>query len=116
LGLYVGKLYQVEAGGELYAVEPVAIGVDDDLGLVSGPTRSAITCGDYYSHPRTGNEYPCTKLWYERSRKGYSGQNWYHDLDQGAYVVIDQTNAPPFVWFDAPDVQICKMTGAFLCG
>lgn len=116
MGQYVGKLYQIEAGGEVYPVEPVFIGVDDDLGLVTGPTRSAITFGEYYENPRTGIQKPCAKVWYTRSRKGYAGSNWYHDLDEGAHVVIDEKSNPPFVWFDAPDVQICKMTGAFLCG
>jgi len=113
---YVGKLYQIEAGGEIFDVEPVVIGVDPDLGMVTAPTRSALTCGEYYENPRNGEKLPCSKVWYMRSRKGYDGANWYHDLDPGASVVIDQASAPPFVWFNAPDVEICDQTGAFLCG
>ena len=116
MATYVGTLYQIETCGGIMPVEEVPIGVDEDLGLVSAPTRSDITIGNFYANPNTGEKKDCSRLWYTRSRKGYAGDNWYHDLDPGAKVVIDRTASPPFVWFDAPDVEICPMSGAFLCG
>ena len=113
---YVGKLYQIETPDGVLPVEPVFIGVDDELGLVSAPSRSDITHGNFYANLNDPEKKPCLRLWYYRTRKGYAGDNWYHDLDPGATVQIDHTTAPPFVWFHAPDVEICNMTGAFLCG
>ena len=116
MGVYVGKLYQIETPEGIFQVEPVSIGVDEDLGMVTAPTRSDITHGDYYAHPNDSEKFPCSRVWYTRTRKGYNGSNWYHDLEDGASVSIDHANAPPFVWFHAPDVEICNQTGAFLCG
>lgn len=116
MGVYVGKLYQIQTPRGVVAVEPTPIGVDDDLGLVSAPQRSDITRGHYSPRPKTGTAIPCSRVWYTRRRKGYEGAQWFHDLEDGARVVLDFSTRRPLAWFHAPRVEICKQTGAFLCG
>lgn len=127
---YVGTLYAVQLEGqEPQPVERVALGVDDELGLVQADNRRELAAGRYLSPTKGTRPKRCVRLWYERTRKDYPGDRyWYHDLaDTSAFFVstLDNTQATddrglqvaPLVVLEGPDVEICAgIPGDFLCG
>lgn len=127
---YVGKLYAIQLPKEEpMMVQPVIIGIDDELGLVQAPSRRELMDGEYMEPAKGARGVKCLRLWYERSRKDFPNDRfWYHDLDDSrAYFdqSLDkrsQTNdrraqGLPGVVLIGQDVEICQdQPGSFLCG
>jgi hypothetical protein len=121
---YVGELFSIkcEILGTIN-VKRCALGVDDELGMVSARDREALHQRRFISPPKGGNSHRLHTVWYERNRPDWKedqtdpddGRFWFHDVDAGASVTVSRAKVPR-VFFDAPDVSICPQSGAFLCG
>lgn len=128
--VYVGTLYAVQLEGQdPIPCDPVALGVDPDLGIVQADTRAELAAGEYMEPPPRARGKKCVRLWYERSRVDFPNERyWFHDLDDcrayTAATLDKQTRtadrgkeAQPLVILRGPDVEICDGTpGNFLCG
>ncbi len=128
--VYVGTLYAIQIEGhDPIPCDPVALGVDSEIGIVQADTRGELARGDYLDPPPRARGRKCVRLWYQRSRIDYPGDvYWFHDLDDcRAYsggpldkpggVADRQKKAAPLVILRGPDVEICEGSpGDFLCG
>lgn len=101
---------------EGYEVRRCAMGIDPEVGLVTAPTRAALSRGDYTPRPN-GRAQPLRRVWYSRSRENYPGGSyWYHDLDRARIITEATTNEPPAVYVQSDTAIICPgEPGAFLC-
>ena len=121
--VYVGRLYQIQIEGrDPEEVEPCALGVDDDLGLVQADTRADLLAGRYWKRPKGARSRPCERLWYERRRKDYPGDRlWFHDMEKARVIIpLDKLKANlegrSRALVTGPDVYECPQSGQFLCG
>ena len=116
---YVGMLERVateEGDREGFEVRRCALGIDPEMGLVTAPTRAALSRGEYTARPN-GRSAPLTRVWYSRTRKNYpGGAFWYHDLDKARVIAEGNGSEPPAVYVQSDTATICPgEPGSFLC-
>lgn len=107
---YVGELEgAVLRSGRLLETPLVAMGIDDELGLVTALTRADLHARRFLVLDRS-QARKAIELRYYRDRRamGHPIPDWFHETRR---TLIDPTGA-----VHSPSMRLCDLDGDFLCG
>ncbi len=118
---WTGTLVEVvvkRAGASvLVKVAPRALGAVEGYGLVTAPTKVALTAAIVDAPPRAARWEPLQRIHYDRWRPQYQERHWFH-ITPGAEVALVRPpgGGQPVAYLRAPLEEICShLSGEFLC-